>query len=263
MICLVRTLLTACAVLYTEALTVAGLAVRRVQPIATSPYVFEVDLLGSDAASEVLREHDSLASTFWPAGVPLARLLARMQGLGGATVLELGCGTGLCSLCAASIGAGDVLASDVEPVSLRLVEAARDAQLGAFPGLASLRTGSFDVLSSIDELPSVQVLIVSDLFVTSELARAVARRVASAVQRGVVVLAVDPGRSSRADFLDELHQRGVEASFEPEEALRLRMDSLRQASQSSGGGRNGSGLPPPGGLFLCDTEEGAPLSYMI
>ena len=147
--------------------TVAGLAVRRVLPLDDgSPWIYEADLLASSSASPALGSHDALASTFWPASAPLARLLQKMPGIEGSLVLELGCGTGLCSLVAASQGAAEVLATDIEPVALRLTEAAREAQLLAFPGLSALRTASFDMFSD-DTLPASDVMIVSDLFVTS------------------------------------------------------------------------------------------------
>ena len=161
---------------------------------------------------------------------------------------------------AASRGAAEVLATDIEPVSLELVAAARDAQISEHPGLAALRTMRFDVMSP-EPLPAVQLLIVSDLFVTSELARAVAGRVAEAVEAGAVALVVDPGRSSRDAFMRalEARRRGdvAPARFEAEEVLRRRMDHLAQRTEDGA-----AGLPPPG-LYLCDTAEGAPLDYSI
>ena len=241
-------------------LTVAGLAVRLVRPLERSPWILEVDLMGSDAGAAELGKHDALASTFWPASVPLARVLSSMPGLKAARVVELGCGTGLCSLLAASRGAAEVLATDIEPVSLELVEAARDAQVGEHPGLAALRTMRFDMMSP-EPLPAAQLLIVSDLFVTSELARAVAGRVADAVEAGAVALVVDPGRSSRDAFMRALEARRGDvtapAAFEAEEVLRQRMDGLAKRAE------DGAATLPAAGLYLCDTAEGAPLDYSI
>ena len=55
----------------------------------------------------------------WPGAVLLAQLLAEGPQLEGLTTLELGCGTGLCSLAAAARGASSI-ATDVSPLSLQL-----------------------------------------------------------------------------------------------------------------------------------------------
>lgn len=231
------------------AITVGGVAVRRVSPGHRLPWIYEADLLGSER-SDTLASHDPLASTFWPAAVPLARLLSQLPGIRGARFVEVGCGCGLCTLSAASAGAS-VIGTDVEPLSLRLLEAAAAEQ-----GLA-VRTAEFDAMSPQDELPAADIYCVSDCFVTKPLATALAARTAAALAAGSTVLVVDPGRSTRDDFLSELRARGVaqEAVFRPLAELE---DAL---------------LPPPDGtsngrarrhkLILLDTSEGAPVSYCI
>ena len=67
-------------------------------------------------ASEPGFDHGAL---LWPGAVLLAQLLAEGPRLEGLTTLELGCGTGLCSLAAAARGAS-AIATDVSPLSLQL-----------------------------------------------------------------------------------------------------------------------------------------------
>ena len=67
-------------------------------------------------ASEPSFDHGAL---LWPGAVLLAQLLASGPTLKGLTTLELGCGTGLCSLAAAARGASSV-ATDISPLSLQL-----------------------------------------------------------------------------------------------------------------------------------------------
>lgn len=67
-------------------------------------------------ASEPSFDHGAL---LWPGAVLLAQLLASGPTLEGLTTLELGCGTGLCSLAAAARGASSV-ATDISPLSLQL-----------------------------------------------------------------------------------------------------------------------------------------------
>lgn len=85
--------------------------------------VFEL----SDAPTD---SRDTYGSQLWPAAVFIARLLAASpKEIEGRTVLELGCGNGLCSLAAARLGAAHVLATDYRPLPLALVKRAADAQL--------------------------------------------------------------------------------------------------------------------------------------
>jgi predicted nicotinamide N-methyase len=109
------------------------------------------------------------------------------------SVVELGCGTGLCALIAARAGAA-VLATDVDEGALVAVQAAS----AHFPG-ARLTTSVFDVLGS-EPIPPGQVVVAADLLYEELLALAMARRAAEAVARGGVVIIGDPGRVFRARF---------------------------------------------------------------
>uniref|UniRef100_A0A7S2N9I5 Uncharacterized protein n=1 Tax=Haptolina brevifila TaxID=156173 RepID=A0A7S2N9I5_9EUKA len=127
---------------------------------------------------------------------------------------------------------------------MKLTAAAAAAQ--ALP----LRTGAFDAACTATPLPAGDVILLSDLFVTNTLARIFAGRVAEALSAGKCILVVDPGRSSRASFLDELERHDVRHNgFQrPDKCL------TKDAGFLS---------PSAGRLWLLDTDEGAPISYDI
>ncbi len=82
---------------------------------------------------------DPFGVVLWPASQVLAgRIAADPLSFRGKSVMELGAGTGLCSIVAASAGAS-VLATDTNPLTLQLLESAAERQ-----GL-TLRTELFDI----------------------------------------------------------------------------------------------------------------------
>ena len=239
--------------------SVAGVAVRRVMH-PDLPWVYEADWHEQQrrqAASGVamLSKHDALASCHWPAALPLARALSRSQlFLKGKLVVEIGCGTGICSIAAAAVGA-DVLATDIDKLALQMTAAAAAVQ-----GIP-IRTATFDAARVESPLPACDVLILSDLFVTNGLARTMACRVAEALAAKLLVVVVDPGRSSRGSFLDELERRGVSHSgFQQPDELSVSL-ALDTCSCKGAGGDGERG--PQQRLWLLDTDEGAPVSYEI
>lgn len=147
---------------------------------------------------------DPYASTLWPSSIALARELPGLISPG-ATVLDLGAGTGLVSLTAAHLGARAV-AYDHDEFALRLVDEA--ARLQGY----ELETVHFD-LHSPDPLPPADLVLVADLCYDQELALAVARRVIDQVERGGVALVADPGRVAITDFLGYLDRRGLHGRY--------------------------------------------------
>ena len=224
------------------ALTIGGVRTKRVQPSPELPWVIEADWQTS-TGTVAIRQHDPLSSCYWPAAAALARLVHRLgaDDTPRQSFLDLGCGTGLCSLTAAACGALSVIATDVSETSLEFTSAAAEAQ-----GLSAVQTRLFDATALDAPLPAADVLMLSDVFVTDALATAFAARVAEAEKASFArVLIVDPGRSTRDVFLAALDAHGVQHDGFADEAT-----CLRRARA--------------GARVLClDTSEGAPVSYCI
>lgn len=245
-----------------------GVATRRVDAGGGLPWVYEADYEATQKLTEqqqqqqaeesyvqqqqqLVQPHDPLASSYWPAARPLAALIAESGWAKGQRVLELGAGTGLCSLTAASSGAASVLATDVSELALQLLSSAAAEQ-----GLA-VRTARLDALdASSQPLPPADLLVLSDLFVTEELARGHARRCAEALASGYSrVLVVDPGRSTREGFLRELEALGLAHEHEGFAAL--------DACLEAGAGAAAGSAAAARRLLLLDTAEGQPVDYAI
>lgn len=151
-------------------------------------------------------EADPYGAALWPAAQVLAQAVAAHVRSAVAAdrpmrVLELGAGCGLSSLTAAALGAS-VLATDFRELPLRLV--AESARRQGFQG--ALRTRLFDVRDESEALPEADLVIASDVVYEKSTARAMARRIAEARERGSAVLVSDTGRPNRVAFLEELRR---------------------------------------------------------
>ena len=151
------------------------------------------------------------ATRLWFSSIELAKWLHRhARSFEGTTVLELGAGTGLCSLALAAEAPGArLIASDVSAAGLALVDAAARDQ-----GLR-VECVQFDVCSEEPLPAAAQWLIASDVLYTPQLARGLARRFAEIVRRGGRAIVADPGRPTRRLFQVALEQEGFRADFLP------------------------------------------------
>mmetsp|Transcript_3614 Transcript_3614/g.10651 ORF Transcript_3614/g.10651 Transcript_3614/m.10651 type:complete len:279 (+) Transcript_3614:19-855(+) len=168
------------------------------------------------------RDVDPFGVVVWPGAAALARLLSAeavdnntCEGVssdlnpsslpcGNARIMELGCGTGACSLLAASLGAKRVIASDQNPLTLELVAAAAQPQ-----GLDAVTTRVFDMCSS-EPLPSdMDFLLAADVCYNDALGRALGRRVEEAMHLGIPSYVADSVNIARNAFIDELQLRSV------------------------------------------------------
>ncbi|HEX6940966.1 MAG TPA: hypothetical protein VF158_16225 [Longimicrobiales bacterium] len=147
---------------------------------------------------------DPYAAVLWPAAVAVARELVGRVGPGD-RVVELGAGTGLCALTAARLGAAS-LAADHDAAALDRIARAAELQ-----GVA-VEVLRFDVCGPAP-LPPGDVVVLADLLYEAELARAAARRVVEAVERGARVVVGDPGRVGRPEFVRALARRGLDVDF--------------------------------------------------
>ena len=95
----------------------------------------------------------------WPASLAVADYLAGLPEdvLPAMSVLEIGCGNGLCSLTVAARGAASVVASDLSEDALTLTREAAQQQ-----GLA-VQTLRFDLADRATPLPPAQLVIAADV----------------------------------------------------------------------------------------------------
>ena len=137
-----------------------------------------------------------VGTQLWPSAFAAACWLATATDLSGVQVVEVGAGTGLCSLTLAALGA-DVTATDIDKRALRLTS------LAASENQLSLRTQIFDVCGP-EPLPMCDLLVATDATYNDYLSEHLARRCAEALAAGGRVLVADPGRPTRAHFLRHL-----------------------------------------------------------
>jgi predicted nicotinamide N-methyase len=170
--------------------------VRRWCAPAPVPLVPELVLYQAVAALEHVWEQLGTLPYWahpWPGGQVLARyLLDRPHLVRGRRVLDLGCGGGLLAVAAATAGAADVLAADVDPLALAAVRlnaeavgvrirvTAQDLLAGPHPGAAAERW---------------DVVLVGDLWYTPDLAARATEFCRRAAADGALVLLGDPPRS--------------------------------------------------------------------
>ena len=76
---------------------------------------------------------------------------------GGERVLDVGCGSGILSICAAKLGAGEICAYDIDPVAVRIAKenAERDG--------VSITVGVSDLLKSVDTAGGLYDLCVANI----------------------------------------------------------------------------------------------------
>ena len=200
---------------FSDGLTIGGHAVRRrvarTQDDNEEPlFALSVDLGIASNNSTNSTDYDILASQIWPASRQLAydwpqitdSFPWQLQ-----RVCELGAGSGLVGLAAARASPlADVYITDVDDLSSLLVDAAAAEQ-----GLTNVRTGHFD-LCDAGELPAdVDLYIMSDIFVTTEVAAGAARRCVEALAAGAcVIVAAQAERVARETFLSHLRATAAE-----------------------------------------------------
>lgn len=185
---------------------------------------FPLDIAGRRWTIAAVRDQDALldaAHTFvhvpyglllWESAVVLAGAVSRRpQVLAGRSVLELGCGTGLVGLVAASLGAV-VLQTDHEPAALTI--AAENARRNGIGGIRRLIADwrRWPVDERFD------VILGADVLYEPALHDDVARILSACLAPDGLVLLADPGRPGTLAFLGRLEREGWRVSLEVEPA---------------------------------------------
>lgn len=148
----------------------------------------------------------------WPSALGIANYLLESNAISASTkVLELGCGTGLPSLVAASLGAC-VLATDISTVVLQLLQA---GWKGSHPRKGNLSSQLFDITKTDNPLPQADIVIASAVLYDADLAKALSQRVIEACKSGAWVILGDDVTGERdggrSAFLGLTKEAGIKS----------------------------------------------------
>ena len=173
-----------------------------------------------DETTEIrIKEGDPYGSVLWPAAWAVANFMLTTaeirDNLSSTSVLELGTGTGLVSIALAMAGTQRIVATDYEPLALKLTEYAAN-NLGNSKQPLPIETGLFDLCDLEKPLPSdVDIVVAADIMYEPKTGAAMAHRVAEALQNGCQVIVGDsPGRAGRPAFLETLKELGIRGEFQ-------------------------------------------------
>lgn len=144
----------------------------------------------------------------WPSSRVLGEHLASQTG-SGRTLLELGCGAGLVSTCAAFAGFA-VTATDYYEDALRFTRVNAWANAGV-----SVATRLVDWRDLPDDLGRYDIVAASDILYERTYGPLVARAIARSLAPEGEALVADPGRVALGPFLEAAHAAGL-ATGEPE-----------------------------------------------
>ncbi len=182
----------------------------------------EEEILQS-ANYQLIKSGDPYGAVLWPAASAVSDYLLTTiveerlsKSLEGLSILELGTGTGLCALAAALGGASKVLATDYEPVPLKLLEYASgivncqateiDSEDDVRIKLSRIETGLFDICGD-DPLPPADFVIAADIMYEPKTGVAAALRTVEALKAGSrVIIGCSPGRPGRPHYISKLKE---------------------------------------------------------
>jgi predicted nicotinamide N-methyase len=170
----------------------------------------ELSLLHPASAEELIDEHDferderlPYWAELWPSARILAGRVVTMEGRG-RRLIELGCGAGMVSTCAALAGF-QVTATDYYE------DAARFARLNAWRNAGvEIESAMVDWRSLPAELGKFDVVLASDVLYERPYGALVAETIARVLAPSGVAVVADPGRVGREPFVDALAGQGLQ-----------------------------------------------------
>jgi predicted nicotinamide N-methyase len=199
-----------------------------------------------DESERSARVGDPFGVVMWPGSILAAKELMKLHHsprfkspIVNATVLVLGAGTGVEAQTAALLGAKRVIATDINPLTLKLLEygAKSDQRIGdTFEGRF------FDLFSNLP-LPASDVIIAADVLYNPELAKQVGRRLHEAIIRSfdvgaspTKIIITDSQRFHGTDFLEEVSElRELNAMFKEGNYEQLRWETQKLKSVCGSG----------------------------
>ena len=147
----------------------------------------------------------------WSGGLGIARhLMEHPEDVAGRVVVDVGSGSGLCAIVAARLGAGSVLAIDVDPFAAAAVE------LNARANRVRVGFSGRDVLD--EPPPACDVLLAGDVSYEGPMAERMTAWLRAAAANGTRVFVGDPGRAYLPDGLERIATYRVRTSREIEES---------------------------------------------
>ncbi len=149
----------------------------------------------------------------WPSSMMLAERLLEEQGAG-RSLIELGCGSGLCA-CAAAISGCDVLATDYYDDALLFTELNARVNAGR-----AVRTRHVDWSAIPGDLGTFDVVLAADVMYEPRYPAMVAGAIDRVLAGAGHALIADPGRIAFPDFIEESAKRGLIVAGKDEREFR-------------------------------------------
>ena len=176
----------------------------------------------------------------WPGSILASReLMKQHESIANATVLVLGAGTGVEAQTAALLGANKVIATDINPLTLKLLDfgAKSDDRIGD-----AFEAKYFDLFSD-DPLPACDILIAADVLYNPELAKQVGLRLHEAIVRSfeegtppTKVIVTDSQQFHGTNFLvDVAELRELNALFEEDDWEQLKWETQKLSQVCTSG----------------------------
>ncbi|HUR92431.1 MAG TPA: methyltransferase domain-containing protein [Gemmatimonadaceae bacterium] len=155
----------------------------------------------------------------WPSSMMLAERLLEEKGAG-RSLIELGCGSGLCA-CAAAIAGFDVTATDYYDDALAFTQV--NARVNA---KRAVNTRHVDWSAMPEDVGTFDVVIAADVMYEPRYPPMVSAAIYRLLAPGGHALIADPGRIAFPDFLKECAERGLKVAHE--DVREFRSGEIRQ-----------------------------------
>ncbi len=188
-----------------EVFTIGGREFPLVRPRNADDLITEADY--------VKDERLPYWADIWPSSMMLAERLLEEKGAG-RSLIELGCGSGLCA-CAAALSGFDVLATDYYDDALRFTELNTRVNAGS-----AAKTMHVDWSALPADIGTFDVVLAADVMYEPRYPAMVASAIERLMAPGGQAIVADPGRIAFPDFIAECSARGLAITDEDVRAFR-------------------------------------------
>ncbi len=188
-----------------EVFTIGGREFPLVRPRNADDLITEADY--------VKDERLPYWADIWPSSMMLAERLLEEKGAG-RSLIELGCGSGLCA-CAAALSGFDVLATDYYDDALRFTELNTRVNAGT-----AAKTMHVDWSALPADIGTFDVVLAADVMYEPRYPAMVASAIERLMAPGGQAIVADPGRIAFPDFIAQCSARGLAITDEDVRAFR-------------------------------------------